>query len=78
MKETYNKNQRVKVGVSYEASGYLYVDIPDDVNVNDEEAVADYLYKKEDDLPLPDETSYIEGSFEIDPETIQVITRKNR
>ena len=45
--------------------------LPDDIDVNDAEAVKAYIMSQWDDIPLPD-GDYVPGSDELDEESIEI------
>jgi len=54
---------KINVPVCYEVCGIVEYEIPDDLKNRNE--IEDHLSEKIDDIPLPEDTSYIDGSFEI-------------
>ena len=54
---------KINVPVYYEVFGIVEYDVPDDLKNRDE--IEDHLSENIDDIPLPEDTSYIDGSFEI-------------
>ena len=56
-------------------SGKQTIDLPDDIDPNDKEAVLSYLRFEWPNIPLPTEGDYIEGSDELDENTEIVINK---
>lgn len=53
----------------WQESGRQTIELPDDIDINDAEAVRDYIASVWDDIPLPS-GDYVSGSDELDPESI--------
>ena len=54
---------KIEVPVYYEVFGIVEYEVPDDLKNRDE--IEDHLSENIDDIPLPENTNYIDGSFEI-------------
>ena len=65
-------SKKVQFGVSYMAYGTQIIDLPDDIDENDIEAVICYVEKVFPDLPLP-VGDYVNGSDELDYESVEVV-----
>ncbi len=61
--------KKVSFGMFWEVYGRQTIELPDDVDENDIEAVKDYIRSVWDDIPLPD-GSYVSGSDEFDEESL--------
>lgn len=65
--------KQAKFGMVWQCYGYQYIDLPDDIDIEDKASVIGYLRSKWDDIPLP-EGDYISGSDELDEEFVEVWT----
>lgn len=61
----------VRFGMFWQCYGYQTVDLPDNVNADDIDAVKDYLRSIWPDIPLP-EGDYVSESDDLDTESIEV------
>ncbi len=59
---------KINVPVYYEVCGIVGYEVPDDLESLEE--IESFLSDEIDDIPLPDDTDYIEGSFEINYEML--------
>lgn len=62
--------KRVKFGMFWQCYGYQDIELPDYIDVNDEDAVKNYLESNWDNIPLP-EGEYVSGSDEPDFEFLE-------
>ena len=62
--------KRVKFGMVWQCYGYQDIELPDDIDINDEDAVQEYLENNWDNIPLP-EGEYVSGSDELDLEFME-------
>ena len=56
----------VTFGMVWQVSGRQSIDLPDDIDINDEDAVKDYIRENWSDIPLPGDGDYIPESDELD------------
>ena len=63
--------KRVRFGMCWQCYGHQDIELPDDIDTNDIDAVKEYLEKNWEDIPLP-EGDYVSGSDELDCEFIDV------
>ncbi len=63
--------REVSFGMCWQVYGRQYLTLPDDIDVNDVEAVKAYIMSQWDDIPLP-EGGYVSGSDELDEESIEI------
>lgn len=64
----------MKVAVTWEMCGFVEIDAP-----TMEEAMA-YFNENSDDIPLPDDGEYVDGSFELssdEPEVLKALAALN-
>lgn len=61
----------VKFGMFWQCYGYQTVELPDNIDTEDADAVKAYLESIWEDIPLP-EGDYVPESDEFDPESIQI------
>lgn len=62
--------KRVRFGMFWQCYGYQDIELPDDIDANDDKAVREYLKKIWDDIPLPD-GDYVSCSDELDCEFVE-------
>lgn len=62
----------VSFGMYWQAYGRQEVELPDDINPNDEDEVKAYILSIWDDIPLPGEGEYVDGSDELDEESLDI------
>ena len=62
--------KRVRFGMVWQCYGHQEVELPEYIDVNDEQALKEYLERIWDDIPLP-EGDYVSGSDELDCEFIE-------
>ncbi len=67
----------VSFGSYFEDYGRQEIEIPDDIDANDKDAVVEYLKSIWDDVPLPSPGGYVEGSHELDEESLEIYDRKD-
>jgi len=67
-----SKPKSVTFGMAWEEYGHQTVDLPDNVDPDDLEAVKSYLLSIWDDIPLPDDHDYVSGSDHLDEDFIEV------
>lgn len=67
--------KRVRFGMFWQCYGYQEIELPDDIDVNDEEAVKEYIEENWTNIPLP-EGDYVSGSDEPDFEFMYIYNRK--
>lgn len=65
-------SKKVQFGVSYVCYGTQIIDLPDDIDENDIDAVIQYVDSVFPDLPLP-VGDYVSDSDELDYESIEVV-----
>lgn len=65
-------SKKVQFGVTYMAYGAQIIDLPDDIDANDESAVINYVESVFPDLPLP-VGDYVNNSDELDYDSIEVV-----
>ena len=63
--------KRVRFGMCWQCYGYQDIELPDNVDANDEGAVKAYLESIWADIPLPD-GDYVSGSDEPDYEFMEI------
>lgn len=63
--------RRVRFGMFWQCYGYQDIELPDDIDANDKEAVKQYLESIWADIPLP-EGDYVSGSDEPDFEFMDI------
>lgn len=63
-------------GMYWQEYGWQEIEIPDDIDDGDIEAVKDYILSKWDDIPLPI-GDYVSSSDELDEESITVYSEEN-
>lgn len=56
----------VTFGMVWQVSGKQTINLPDDIDTTDEEAVRNYIQEQWDNIPLPTESDYIPESDEFD------------
>ena len=56
----------VTFGMVWQVSGKQTINLPDDIDTTDEEAVKNYIKEQWDNIPLPTESDYIPESDEFD------------
>lgn len=64
--------KKVKFGMEWKCYGHQEVELPDNVDPNDSEAIAEYLKSIWNSIPVP-EGEYVSGSDTLDPEYLEVI-----
>lgn len=62
--------KRVRFGMCWQCYGYQDIELPNNINANDEKAVKEYLESILADIPLP-EGDYVSGSDELDCEFME-------
>lgn len=65
-------SKKVQFGVTYMAYGTQIIDLPDDIDENDMDAVINYVESIFPDLPLP-VGDYVNSSDELDYDSIEVV-----
>lgn len=63
--------KEVSFGMYWQTYGRQSLILPDDIDVNDIEAVKAYIMSQWDDIPLPD-GDYVSESDELDEESIEI------
>lgn len=67
-------SKRVRFGMFWQEYGYQEIDLPDDIDDTDDEAVKDYIKSVWDDISLPT-GDYVSGSDELDEDFgVQVLS----
>lgn len=69
MKES---RRTVSFGMCWQVYGSQTIDLPDNIDANDEDAVKDYIRSVWEDIPLPD-GDYVSGSDILDEESEIVV-----
>jgi len=65
-------SKKVQFGVTYMAYGTQIIDLPDDIDANDIDAVINYVESVFPDLPLP-VGDFVNDSDELDYDSIEVV-----
>lgn len=60
----------VTFGLYYQAYGRTSLELPDEINENDTDAIRAYIKENWDSVPIPTSSDYIPGSDEMDEESI--------
>lgn len=68
-----SNQHKVQIGVYWEEYGNIDVDIPDDVDINDMDAIRRYIDDNWDDIPLPRSGNYVSDSAQFDGNSIIII-----
>lgn len=63
----------VTFSMVWQCIGYQTIELPDDIDATDEEAVRDYIEDNWEDIPLPPDCDYLPESDELD-EIIEIKT----
>lgn len=57
---------KVRFPIYFEVVGEGEMDLPDDIDTSDENAVREYIDDHWDDVPLPEETEFVSDSCQFD------------
>ena len=68
--------KKVSFGTFWQVYGRQTIELPDEIDSEDEYAIIEYLQDNWDIIPLPISDTYIPGSDELDEESIVVIDRE--
>ena len=69
--------KRVKFGMLWTVHGHQEIDLPDDIDADDEAAVKAYINRVWQDIPLPD-GDYVNGSDVLDEECdIEIVSQQS-
>lgn len=61
---------KVRIGMYWQVYGTQIVNLPDDIDIGDHDAVVNWVCENFDDIPLPD-GDYVYGSDGFDEESIE-------
>lgn len=67
-----NTNTTVTFGMFWQVYGQATVNLPENIDPNNREAVKEWLLANWSDMPMPSGGDYIPDSDELDPENIEV------
>ena len=69
--------KRIRFGMFWECYGYQNIELPDDIDANDSEAICDYLRENWNGISIP-AGSYVTDSDDFDPESIEVYEEEEK
>lgn len=62
----------VNFGMYYQMYGRQKIEIPDDENIKTVEDAAEYIKDNWNDIPLPTNANFVDGSDELDEESVLI------